>query len=62
MGSPEDFAAMVGFVSKREIRPVVDSIFPPEDGEAAFQLMEDGGQFGKIVISLQQPAIYASWP
>ena len=62
MGSPEDFAAMVSFVSKREIRPVVDSIFPPEDGEAAFELMEEGGQFGKIVISLQQPATYASWP
>jgi zinc-binding alcohol dehydrogenase/oxidoreductase len=62
MGSPEDFAAMVGFVSKQDIRPVVDSIFPPEDGEAAFELMEEGGQFGKIVISLQQPATYASWP
>ena len=62
MGSPEDFAAMVGFVSKHEIRPVVDSIFPPEDGGTAFQLMEEGGQFGKIVLSLQQPAIYASWP
>lgn len=62
MGSPEDFGAMVSFVSKREIRPVVDSIFTPEDGEAAFALMEEGGQFGKIVISLQQPAVYASWP
>ncbi len=60
MGSPEDFAAMVGFVSKHGIRPVVDSIFTPEDGEAAFRLMEEEGQFGKIVISFQQSAIF-SW-
>jgi NADPH:quinone reductase-like Zn-dependent oxidoreductase len=53
MGSPADFAAMVAFVSSRELRPVVDSVFSPDEGAAAFARMEEGGQFGKIVIKMK---------
>jgi NADPH:quinone reductase-like Zn-dependent oxidoreductase len=53
MGSPADFAAMVAFVSSRELRPVVDSVFSTDEGAAAFARMEEGGQFGKIVIKMK---------
>lgn len=50
MGSPEDFQAMVDFVNRQRIRPVVDKVFAFSDGEAAFRRMEDAQQFGKIVV------------
>jgi zinc-binding alcohol dehydrogenase/oxidoreductase len=52
MGSPADFEAMVRLVSRHTIRPVVDHVFTPGEGAAAFERMEKGLQFGKIVISL----------
>jgi NADPH:quinone reductase-like Zn-dependent oxidoreductase len=50
MGSPEDFAGMMEFVGICEIRPVVDRVFGLEQGEAAFRWMEEGKQFGKIIV------------
>jgi NADPH:quinone reductase-like Zn-dependent oxidoreductase len=52
MGSPADFAAMVDFVASNGLRPMVDSVFSPSDGAAAFARMEEGGQFGKIVLRI----------
>jgi len=52
MGSPDDFSAMIGFVNKHGIRPVIDKIFPFADGEAAFRRMENAQQFGKIVLKI----------
>lgn len=53
MGSPQDFAAMVEFVGKYAIKPVVDRVFAMEDGEAAFRHMDEAMQCGKIVIRVQ---------
>ncbi|MDO8366263.1 MAG: zinc-binding dehydrogenase [Saprospiraceae bacterium] len=50
MGSPGEFRAMLSFVQKHEIVPVVDSIFPLSEGAMAFEKMEKGEQFGKIVL------------
>ena len=52
MGSPDDFEAMVGFIRKHTLRPVVDRIFGFEEGEAAFRWMEGEKQFGKIVVKI----------
>jgi NADPH:quinone reductase-like Zn-dependent oxidoreductase len=52
MGSPADWAAMTEFVSRRAIRPVVSEVFPFERAAQAFELMERGGQFGKIVVRM----------
>ena len=52
MGSPQDWDAMVGFVAREKIRPVISDVFPLERAVDAFALMERGGQFGKIVIEL----------
>ncbi len=50
MGSPQEFRAMLAFVKKHEIMPVVDSVFPLSEGAQAFEKMEKGEQFGKIVL------------
>lgn len=52
MGSPEDFNAMLQFVEQHRIAPVIDKIFPLSEAEAAANQMEEGQQFGKIVLSI----------
>jgi zinc-binding alcohol dehydrogenase/oxidoreductase len=50
MGSPGDWRAMNEFVASHALRPVVSDVFPFERAVEAFELMERGGQFGKIVV------------
>jgi zinc-binding alcohol dehydrogenase/oxidoreductase len=50
MGSPDDFKAMLGFLNKHQIVPVVDEVFPLADAEKAVRKMEKSSQFGKIVL------------
>ncbi|MGH1357340.1 MAG: zinc-binding dehydrogenase [Burkholderiaceae bacterium] len=52
MGSDQDFADMVAFVSKHKIKPVVDATFSLSDGNAAIARMNQGEQFGKIVLTI----------
>lgn len=52
MGSPADFAAMTEFVTRHAVHPVVSASFPLADAASAFALMEAGGQFGKIVLTV----------
>lgn len=50
MGTPEEFESMVRFIDTHKIIPVVDSVFDFRDGNAAFKKMEEGKQFGKIIL------------
>lgn len=50
MGSPADWAAMLDFVTRHRIRPTVSEVFSFADAARAFELMERGGQFGKIIL------------
>jgi NADPH:quinone reductase-like Zn-dependent oxidoreductase len=52
MGNDDEFAAMVDFVEKHKIEPIVDSVRPFEEIVAAFDAMRDGKQFGKLVVSM----------
>jgi NADPH:quinone reductase-like Zn-dependent oxidoreductase len=52
MGSPEDWAAMTRFVALHRLLPVVSEVFGFDRAPEAFALMEQGGQFGKIVVRL----------
>ncbi len=54
MGSPRDFKQMLAFVSKHEIRPVIDAVFPLAAGNEAFKRMDEGSQFGKIVLKTKE--------
>ncbi len=50
MGSDQDFRNMLAFVDNHKIKPIVDSVFSLEEGSRAFERMEAGTQFGKIVL------------
>ena len=52
MGSPQDFEAMLAFVSRHQIRPLVDRVFDLESGAEAFRYLEGGAQMGKVVLSI----------
>lgn len=54
MGSPENLAAMLEFVSRHEIEPVVDRVYPLSQGNEAIEQMRVSPQFGKIVLSIQE--------
>jgi len=50
MGSPEDFGSMLDLIRRNRIHPVIDSVFPLEDGESGMQKLGESKQCGKIVI------------
>ncbi len=52
MGSQADFKAMLDFLNKHEIVPVVDEVFALKDAAQAIHKMEDSTQFGKIVLTV----------
>ncbi|MEY4926425.1 MAG: hypothetical protein RI894_861, partial [Bacteroidota bacterium] len=52
MGSDSEFAKMLDFVERHQLKPVIDSVFDLENGRAAFAKMESGAQFGKIVVRI----------
>ncbi len=53
MGSETDFAQMISFVEKHQVKPVLDQVFPMDEAEAAFRRMAGGEQFGKIIIRIE---------
>ncbi len=53
MGSPREFAAFLKLYSEAKLRPVVDQVFPLADAAAAHLRMNEGGQFGKIVLKIE---------
>jgi NADPH:quinone reductase-like Zn-dependent oxidoreductase len=50
MGSDRDFQDMLTFVSTHKIKPILDRTYRLEEAHLAFQRMESGDQFGKIVL------------
>jgi zinc-binding alcohol dehydrogenase/oxidoreductase len=53
MGTESEFKQMIRFVEEREIRPIVDKIFPLDQAEQALRYMDSGQQFGKIVLKIE---------
>lgn len=51
MGSPVDFADLLGFVNQHGIVPKVDAVFPLDQVAEAFDRMDEGRQTGKIVLA-----------
>jgi D-arabinose 1-dehydrogenase-like Zn-dependent alcohol dehydrogenase len=49
MGSDLDFKHMLEFVSKHNIKPIVSEVIDISKYQKGFKLMEEAGQFGKIV-------------
>ena len=51
MGSPDDFAAMLRCFDG-DLRPVVDRVFPMADVAAAAKRVQNGEQFGKVLLAI----------
>ena len=50
MGSESEFQAIVAHFNAGRLRPPVDSVYPLADGREAFARMQNGEQFGKLVM------------
>jgi D-arabinose 1-dehydrogenase-like Zn-dependent alcohol dehydrogenase len=55
MGSRKEFSAVIAFIAKHHIQPVVDSVYEMSDAASvddAFDVMKAGTQFGKLVVKI----------
>jgi NADPH:quinone reductase-like Zn-dependent oxidoreductase len=52
IGSREQFETMVRLVGAHAIRPVIDSVHPFAEVRAAYERIDSGEHFGKVVVSL----------
>jgi NADPH:quinone reductase-like Zn-dependent oxidoreductase len=52
MGNEREFAAIADELRAGRLLPPVDSVYPLEEGRAAFERLEKGEQFGKVVIRI----------
>ncbi len=53
MGSNEDFRQLLSAISISKMKPIIDLAHPLENFYDAFLKMEQGAQFGKIVLKIQ---------
>jgi NADPH:quinone reductase-like Zn-dependent oxidoreductase len=53
MGTRDEFLSMLDFIESRTMKPVIDQIFPLERINDALLHMEDGSQFGKIILQIK---------
>jgi NADPH:quinone reductase-like Zn-dependent oxidoreductase len=54
MGTKADFEGVYELVAAGRAKPVVDSVFPLAEAQAAHERMESGEQFGKIILSIPE--------
>lgn len=54
MGNDREFRKMIELVSSKSIKPVIDSVYPAHNINLAFDKMDIGEQFGKIIINMRQ--------
>ncbi|MGH1337779.1 MAG: zinc-binding dehydrogenase [Aureispira sp.] len=54
MGSRAEFERLLEFVALKKLLPIVDSTWSMEEGQEAFDYMQEGQQFGKIVVRIPQ--------
>ncbi|MDP6934042.1 MAG: zinc-binding dehydrogenase [Myxococcota bacterium] len=52
MGSPTEFSAMVAFVSRVRLVPVVDRVFSLEDSILSLEHLDAPERFGKVVVEM----------
>lgn len=53
VGSRADFEALNAFLDKHKLKPAVDKVFEYADASAAFDYMDSGNLFGKVVIRVR---------
>ena len=50
MGSHQDFQDVMSLLWAGKLKPVIHQVMPLSEGRKAYQMMEEGQQFGKIVL------------
>ena len=53
VGSRTHLEELGRFVTEAKIRPVIDRVFPFAEARAAYEHLESGGHFGKVVIAVR---------
>jgi NADPH:quinone reductase-like Zn-dependent oxidoreductase len=53
LGSPREFDALLEHCAEAPWRPVIDSVFPLDDVQAAHRRLDAGDRFGKIVLAIR---------
>jgi zinc-binding alcohol dehydrogenase/oxidoreductase len=52
LGSPRDFEGLLGMLAQATWKPVLDSVRPLAEAEAALARLESGEHFGKLVLEI----------
>jgi zinc-binding alcohol dehydrogenase/oxidoreductase len=52
MGTRDEFLSLLEFIEGRKIKPVIDKVYPLNQVAGAFSRMNEGSQFGKIVLKI----------
>jgi NADPH:quinone reductase-like Zn-dependent oxidoreductase len=52
LGSREEFRQLLSFMSSADIKPIVGRVFPLQEAAAAQRYLEEGKQFGKVVLQI----------
>jgi NADPH:quinone reductase-like Zn-dependent oxidoreductase len=52
MGSLPEFLSLIRFVEGKQIKPLIDSSYPLEEGRAAFERLAGNEQLGKIALDI----------
>jgi D-arabinose 1-dehydrogenase-like Zn-dependent alcohol dehydrogenase len=52
MGNRREFAEMLNFVRQRGVKPVIDQVLSLSEGANAMARMEQGQQFGKLILKV----------
>ncbi|GAA4374528.1 zinc-binding dehydrogenase [Hymenobacter koreensis] len=52
MGTAQDFTELLALVERTRMLPVIDSVLPLAEGEQAMRRMDNGEQFGKLVLEI----------
>ncbi|KAL4995189.1 zinc-type alcohol dehydrogenase-like protein [Aspergillus recurvatus] len=56
VGSRLDFEAMLAAMARREVRPIIDRVYPLAEYREAYRRLETGQQVGKVVIEVTNQA------
>jgi zinc-binding alcohol dehydrogenase/oxidoreductase len=52
MGTRDDFEGVYDLVANGKVKPIVDRVFPLAEVAAAHEYLEEGRQFGKVVLAI----------